>query len=182
MAALVAASGRAAAQTPPADAPKTPPASGSAGQGSKAPATKSPAKEKTKEKAKEKKDADAAKQSGDSQKSASDGTASGDSAPGNVPPEMEKIAKLAANAKFKEYVAMAADRQKIFVRRSALRMAMRGTEPTQAQRDELESLNNAIAKANDRMDGFLNGKTWTPDDYAAMDWIVQEAMRLYPIE
>ena len=169
---VVAASAR--AQTPPTDPPVP---AGGAAQGTKAPDAKTPAKgkDKAKDKAKEKKDADTAKK-------AAEGSGDAD-APGNtVPPEMEKIAKLAASAKFKEYVALAAERQKLFVRRSKLRMEMRGVEPTQSQRDEVESLNGAIGKVGDKMDSFVGGKTWTTDEYAAMDWIVSEAMRLYPIE
>lgn len=110
-----------------------------------------------------------------------------DDAPAAVPgpelsPEMQKIAKLAADPKFKEYTRLAAERQELFKKSSALRMAMRGVEPTQSQIDEVKSLQAAIGKVNDKMDSCIQGKKWTADDYAAMDFIVSEQMRINPLE
>lgn len=188
VAALAAAmmSSAALAQTPPADQPKTPPPATSDDKSAKPPEAKKPeakkpaketakSKEKAKEKAKEKTDEDAAKKAVE--------TPPPETAPASdVPPELQKYAKIAAGGKFKEYVALAAERQKLFQRSSTLRMTMRGTETTDAQREELASIQGAIGKVSERMDGFVTGKTFTQDEYAAMDWIVQEQMRLHPLE
>lgn len=102
--------------------------------------------------------------------------------PADVPPELQKYAKMAASPKFKEFTKLAADRQDLFVRSSALRMAMRGTEPTQAQIDEQAKIQRDIGKIGDRMDEVTSAKSWTQEDFATMDFIVNQQMQLNPIK
>ncbi len=100
----------------------------------------------------------------------------------DLPPEMQKFVKLAASPKFKEFTKLAAERQVLYKKSSALRMAMRATEPTEAQVADLAKVNADIGKMGDRMDTFGSAKTWTQEDYMTMDFIVSEQMRLNPLE
>lgn len=173
------------AANPPAKAPADPAAKGTTGAPpAKAPAgptdSKKPAKEKSAKKGAAKKEA--AKQQEAKTEPAKEADAPPPAPAPELSPEMQKIAKLASDPKFKEYTRLAAERQELFKRSSSLRMAMRGVEPTKAQIDEEKSLRDAIAKVNDRMDACVAGKQWTQEDYQAMDFIVSEAMRLNPLE
>ena len=173
VAALV--TGSALAQAPPAVPPKAPPAAKDAPKD----APKKPAKDAKKDDKKApppKKDAEP-----DKAKSA-EGSGDADGAAASGDAEMAKYAKIAGTAKFKDYVSLATERQKLFQKSSNLRMAMRGTEPSKKQLDDLASINGDLAKVNERMDGFMTGKTFTQDELMAMEWIVAEQMRLHPLE
>ena len=100
----------------------------------------------------------------------------------DIPPEMVKYAKMAKSGKFKEFTRLAAERQALYVKSSALRMELRGAEATQAQLDAVAKVQADIGKVADRMDTFSSGKEWTQDDYVTMDYIVSEQMRLNPIK
>ena len=190
----------AAPVTPPVTPPATPPVTtdkttDKASDGAKAPAAKTPATKtpaaKTPAKTpaaktpaakppvQEKKKADAAKEATE--------TPATDPAPAttpeaDIPPEMVKYAKMAKSGKFKEFTRLAAERQALYVKSSALRMELRGTEVTQAQLDAVAKVQAEIGKMGDRMDTFSSGKEWTQDDYVTMDYIVNEQMRLNPIK
>ncbi len=185
----------AAPVTPPVTPPTTPPVTtdkttDKASEGTKAPTTKTPAAKtpaktpaaKTpaaKPPVQEKKKADAAKEATE--------TPATDPAPAttpeaDIPPEMVKYAKMAKSGKFKEFTRLAAERQALYVKSSALRMELRGTEVTQAQLDAVKKVQGEIGKVADRMDTFSSGKEWTQDDYVTMDYIVSEQMRLNPIK
>ncbi len=181
--------------TPPATPPATPPVTtdkttDKASEGTKTPTTKTtaaktPAKTpaaKTpaaKPPVQEKKKADAAKEATE--------TPAANPAPAttpeaDIPPEMVKYAKMAKSGKFKEFTRLAAERQALYVKSSALRMELRGAEATQAQLDAVAKVQADIGKVADRMDTFSSGKEWTQDDYVTMDYIVSEQMRLNPIK
>ena len=181
--------------TPPVTPPATPPATtdkttDKASEGTKTPTTKTtaaktPAKTpaaKTpaaKPPVQEKKKADAAKEATE--------TPATDPAPAttpeaDIPPEMVKYAKMAKSGKFKEFTRLAAERQALYVKSSALRMELRGAEASQAQLDAVKKVQGEIGKVADRMDTFSSGKEWTQDDYVTMDYIVSEQMRLNPIK
>ena len=185
----------AAPVTPPVTPPATPPVTTEkptekASEGTKTPTTKTPAAKtpaktpaaKTpaaKPPVQEKKKADAAKEATE--------TPATDPAPAttpeaDIPPEMVKYAKMAKSGKFKEFTRLAAERQALYVKSSALRMELRGTEVTQAQLDAVKKVQGEIGKVADRMDTFSSGKEWTQDDYVTMDYIVSEQMRLNPIK
>ena len=181
--------------TPPVTPPATPPVTtdkttDKASEGTKAPTTKTPAAKtpaktpaaKTpaaKPPVQEKKKADAAKEATE--------TPAANPAPAttpeaDIPPEMVKYAKMAKSGKFKEFTRLAAERQALYVKSSALRMELRGAEATQAQLDAVAKVQADIGKVADRMDTFSSGKEWTQDDYVTMDYIVSEQMRLNPIK
>ena len=181
--------------TPPATPPATPPVTtdkttDKASEGTKTPTTKTtaaktPAKTpaaKTpaaKPPVQEKKKADAAKEATE--------TPAANPAPAttpeaDIPPEMVKYAKMAKSGKFKEFTRLAAERQALYVKSSALRMELRGAEASQAQLDAVAKVQADIGKVADRMDTFSSGKEWTQDDYVTMDYIVSEQMRLNPIK
>ena len=185
----------AAPVTPPVTPPATPPVTtdkttDKASEGTKTPTTKTPAAKtppktpaaKTsaaKPPVQEKKKADAAKEATE--------TPATDPAPAttpeaDIPPEMVKYAKMAKSGKFKEFTRLAAERQALYVKSSALRMEMRGVEASQAQLDAVKKVQGEIGKVADRMDTFSSGKEWTQDDYVTMDYIVSEQMRLNPIK
>ena len=185
----------AAPVTPPVTPPATPPVTtdkttDKASEGTKTPTTKTtaaktPAKTpaaKTpaaKPPVQEKKKADAAKEATE--------TPAANPAPAttpeaDIPPEMVKYAKMAKSGKFKEFTRLAAERQALYVKSSALRMELRGAEATQAQLDAVAKVQADIGKMGDRMDAFSSGKEWTQDDYVTMDYIVSEQMRLNPIK
>ena len=185
----------AAPVTPPVTPPATPPVTtdkttDKASEGTKTPTTKTPAAKtppktpaaKTpaaKPPVQEKKKADAAKEATE--------TPATDPAPAttpeaDIPPEMVKYAKMAKSGKFKEFTRLAAERQALYVKSSALRMELRGAEATQAQLDAVAKVQADIGKVADRMDTFSSGKEWTQDDYVTMDYIVSEQMRLNPIK
>ena len=185
----------AAPVTPPVTPPATPPVTtdkttDKASEGTKTPTTKTtaaktPAKTpaaKTpaaKPPVQEKKKADAAKEATE--------TPAANPAPAttpeaDIPPEMVKYAKMAKSGKFKEFTRLAAERQALYVKSSALRMELRGAEATQAQLDAVAKVQADIGKVADRMDTFSSGKEWTQDDYVTMDYIVSEQMRLNPIK
>jgi cytoskeletal protein RodZ len=132
--------------TPPVTPPATPPVTtdkttDKANEGTKAPTTKTPAAKtpaktpaaKTpaaKPPVQEKKKTDAAKEAAE--------TPATDPAPAttpeaDIPPEMVKYAKMAKSGKFKEFTRLAAERQALYVKSSALRMELRGAEASQAQ-------------------------------------------------
>ena len=100
----------------------------------------------------------------------------------DIPPEMVKYAKMAKSGKFKEFTRLAAERQALYVKSSALRMELRGAEASQAQLDAVAKVQAEIGKMGDRMDTFSSGKEWTQDDFVTMDYIVSEQMRLNPIK
>ena len=181
--------------TPPVTPPATPPVTTEkptekASEGTKTPTTKTPAAKtppktpaaKTpaaKPPVQEKKKADAAKEATE--------TPAANPAPAttpeaDIPPEMVKYAKMAKSGKFKEFTRLAAERQALYVKSSALRMELRGAEATQAQLDAVAKVQADIGKVADRMDTFSSGKEWTQDDYVTMDYIVSEQMRLNPIK
>lgn len=181
--------------TPPATPPATPPVTtdkttDKASEGTKTPTTKTPAAKtpaktpaaKTpaaKPPVQEKKKADAAKEATE--------TPATDPAPAttpeaDIPPEMVKYAKMAKSGKFKEFTRLAAERQALYVKSSALRMELRGAEASQAQLDAVAKVQAEIGKMGDRMDAFSSGKEWTQDDYVTMDYIVSEQMSLNPIK
>ena len=181
--------------TPPVTPPATPPVTtdkttDKASEGTKAPTTKTPAAKtpaktpaaKTpaaKPPVQEKKKADAAKEATE--------TPAANPAPAttpeaDIPPEMVKYAKMAKSGKFKEFTRLAAERQALYVKSSALRMELRGAEASQAQLDAVAKVQADIGKVADRMDTFSSGKEWTQDDYVTMDYIVSEQMRLNPIK
>ncbi len=187
--------------TPPVTPPATPPATTDkatekASDGAKAPAAKTPATKtpaaktpatkttatKTpaaKPPVQEKKKTEAAKEATE--------TPAADPAPAttpdaDIPPELVKYAKMAKSGKFKEFTRLAAERQALYVKSSALRMELRGTEVTQAQLDAVAKIQAEIGKMGDRMDTFSSGKEWTQDEYVTMDYIVNEQMRLNPIK
>ena len=185
----------AAPVTPPVTPPATPPVTtdkttDKASEGTKTPTTKTPAVKtppktpaaKTpaaKPPVQEKKKADAAKEATE--------TPAANPAPAttpeaDIPPEMVKYAKMAKSGKFKEFTRLAAERQALYVKSSALRMELRGAEATQAQLDAVAKVQADIGKVADRMDTFSSGKEWTQDDYVTMDYIVSEQMRLNPIK
>ena len=185
----------AAPVTPPVTPPATPPVTtdkttDKASEGTKTPTTKTPAAKtpaktpaaKTpaaKPPVQEKKKADAAKEATE--------TPAANPAPAttpeaDIPPEMVKYAKMAKSGKFKEFTRLAAERQALYVKSSALRMELRGAEATQAQLDAVAKFQADIGKVADRMDTFSSGKEWTQDDYVTMDYIVSEQMRLNPIK
>jgi len=186
----------AAPVTPPvATPPATPPVTtdkttDKASEGTKTPTTKTPAAKtppktsaaKTpaaKPPVQEKKKVDAAKEATE--------TPATDPAPATtpeaeIPPEMVKYAKMAKSGKFKEFTRLAAERQALYVKSSALRMELRGAEASQAQLDAVAKVQADIGKVADRMDTFSSGKEWTQDDYVTMDYIVSEQMRLNPIK
>ncbi|MDA0214726.1 MAG: hypothetical protein O2875_05115, partial [Planctomycetota bacterium] len=159
-----------AAKTPAAKTPaaKTPAVKTSA---SKTPATKTPA---AKPPVQEKKKAETAKEATE--------PAPATTPEADIPPEMQKYAKMAKSGKFKEFIKLAAERQALYVKSSALRMELRATEVTQAQLDAVAKIQTEIGKMGDRMDTFSSGKEWTQDDYVTMDYIVSEQMRLNPIK
>ncbi len=97
-------------------------------------------------------------------------------------PEIQKFLKLAAQPKFKEFTKLAAERQALYKKSSALRMAMRTAEPTDAQRSELTAIQGGISTMGDRMDAFSSGGKWTQEDFLTMDFIISEQMRINPIE
>jgi hypothetical protein len=99
-----------------------------------------------------------------------------------LPPEMHKWANLAMSGKFKEFTRLAARRQALYVKSSELRMAMRGTEPTERQFAEVKSVQDEIGKVGDQMDALTAGKGWTQEDYAVMDFIVAQQFELNPIK
>ena len=181
--------------TPPVTPPATPPVTtdkttDKASEGTKTPTTKTPAAKtppktpaaKTpaaKPPVQEKKKTDAAKEAAE--------TPATDPAPAttpeaDIPPEMVKYAKMAKSGKFKEFTRLAAERQALYVKSSALRMELRGAEASQAQLDAVAKVQADIGKVADRMDTFSSGKEWTQDDYVTMDYIVSEQMRLNPIK
>ncbi len=185
----------AAPVTPPVTPPATPPVTtdkttDKANEGTKTPTTKTPAAKtpaktpaaKTpaaKPPVQEKKKVDAAKEAAE--------TPATDPAPAttpeaDIPPEMVKYAKMAKSGKFKEFTRLAAERQALYVKSSALRMELRGAEASQAQLDAVAKVQGEIGKVADRMDTFSSGKEWTQDDYVTMDYIVSEQMRLNPIK
>jgi len=185
----------AAPVTPPVTPPTTPPVTtdkttDKASEGTKTPTTKTPAAKtpaktpaaKTpaaKPPVQEKKKVDAAKEAAE--------TPATDPAPAttpeaDIPPEMVKYAKMAKSGKFKEFTRLAAERQALYVKSSALRMELRGAEASQAQLDAVAKVQGEIGKVADRMDTFSSGKEWTQDDYVTMDYIVSEQMRLNPIK
>ena len=185
----------AAPVTPPVTPPATPPVTtdkttDKASEGTKTPTTKTPAAKtppktpaaKTptaKPPVQEKKKADAAKEAIE--------TPATDPAPAttpeaDIPPEMVKYAKMAKSGKFKEFTRLAAERQALYVKSSALRMELRGAEASQAKLDAVAKVQADIGKVADRMDTFSSGKEWTQDDYVTMDYIVSEQMRLNPIK
>ena len=165
------------AKTP---AAKTPAKTPAAKTPAKTPAAKTPAKTPAaKTPVQEKKKADAAKEATE--------TPAANPAPAttleaDIPPEMVKYAKMAKSGKFKEFTRLAAERQALYVKSSALRMELRGAEASQAQLDAVAKVQADIGKVADRMDTFSSGKEWTQDDYVTMDYIVSEQMRLNPIK
>ncbi|MFZ4643459.1 MAG: hypothetical protein ACOYMU_08935 [Phycisphaerales bacterium] len=181
--------------TPPATPPATPPVTtdkttDKASEGTKTPATKTtaaktPAKTpaaKTpaaKPPVQEKKKADAAKEATETPAT---NPAPATTPEADIPPEMVKYAKMAKSGKFKEFTRLAAERQALYVKSSALRMELRGAEASQAQLDAVAKVQAEIGKMGDRMDTFSSGKEWTQDDYVTMDYIVSEQMRLNPIK
>lgn len=98
----------------------------------------------------------------------------------DVPPELQKYAAMAATPKFREFTALAAERHTLQLRASQLRLEMRGVVATDAQRDAVASVQQAIGRVGDRMDSYVSGKTWTQDELITMDFIVSEQMRLRP--
>ena len=177
-------SGSALAQTPPSGPPKTPPAAKDAPKD----APKAPAKDAAKDAprapkkdgAKDSKKVPPAKKADKAEDAKS--AESTDDAGDAVDAETAKYAKIAASGKFKDYVNLAAERQKLFQKSSKLRMAMRGTEPSQKQLDDLADIQKDMGKVNERMDSFMTGKTFSQDELMALEWIVQEQMRLHPLE
>ena len=161
-------------------AAKTPAKTPAAKTPAKTPAAKTPAKTPAaKTPVQEKKKADAAKEATE--------TPAANPAPAttleaDIPPEMVKYAKMAKSGKFKEFTRLAAERQALYVKSSALRMELRGAEASQAQLDAVAKVQADIGKVADRMDTFSSGKEWTQDDYVTMDYIVSEQMRLNPIK
>ena len=186
--------------TPPA-APATPPVTtdkptdktsdGAKAPAAKTPATKTPAAKtpatkttatKTpvaKPPVQEKKKAEATKEATETPATE---TAPATTPAADIPPEMVKYAKMAASGKFKEFIKLAAERQALYVKSSALRMELRGAEASQAQLDAVTKVQAEIGKVADRMNTFSSGKEWTQDDYVTMDYIVSEQMRLNPIK
>lgn len=180
--------------TPPVTPPATPPVTtdkttDKASEGTKTPTTKTTAaklpprrprrKRQLRSHQFKKKKADAAKEATE--------TPAANPAPAttpeaDIPPEMVKYAKMAKSGKFKEFTRLAAERQALYVKSSALRMELRGAEATQAQLDAVAKVQADIGKVADRMDTFSSGKEWTQDDYVTMDYIVSEQMRLNPIK
>ena len=180
-------SGSAVAQTPPSGPPKTPPAAKDAPKD----APKAPAKDAAKDAPKapkkdgakdSKKVPPAKKADGAEDAKSAETTDDADDAAAGADAETAKYSKIAASGKFKDYVALAAARQKLFQKSSKLRMAMRGTEPSQKQLDDLADVQKDMGKVNEQMDSFMTGKTFSQDELMAMEWIVQEQMRLHPLE
>jgi len=99
-----------------------------------------------------------------------------------LPPEMHKWANLAMSGKFKDFTRLAARRQALYVKSSELRMAMRGTEPTERQVAEATAVQKEIGKVGDQMDAITAAKGWTQEDYAVMDFIVAQQFELNPIK
>jgi hypothetical protein len=181
--------------TPPVTPPATPPVTtdkttDKANEGTKAPTTKTtaaktPAKTPAAKTAaakppvQEKKKADAAKEATETPAT---NPAPATTPEADIPPEMVKYAKMAKSGKFKEFTRLAAERQALYVKSSALRMELRGAEASQAQLDAVAKVQADIGKVADRMDTFSSGKEWTQDDYVTMDYIVSEQMRLNPIK
>jgi len=99
-----------------------------------------------------------------------------------LPPEMHKWANLAMDGKFKDFTRLAARRQALYVKSSELRMAMRGTEPTERQFADLKAAQDEIGKVGDQMDALTSAKGWTQEDYAVMDFIVAQQFELNPIK
>ncbi len=98
----------------------------------------------------------------------------------DVPPELQKLATMAAAPKFREFTALAAERHTLQLQASQLRLEMRGVVPTDAQQAAVASVQQAIGKVGDRMDSYVSSKTWTQDELMTMDFIVGEQMRLRP--
>ncbi len=181
--------------TPPVTPPATPPVTtdkttDKASEGTKTPTTKTPAAKtppktpaaKTsaaKPPVQEKKKADAAKEATETPAAIPVPATTPEA---DIPPEMVKYAKMAKSGKFKEFTRLAAERQALYVKSSALRMEMRGVEASQAQLDAVAKVQAEIGKMGDRMDAFSSGKEWTQDDYVTMGYIVEEQMRLNPIK
>ena len=181
--------------TPPVTPPATPPVTtdkttDKANEGTKAPTTKTtaaktPAKTPAAKTAaakppvQEKKKADAAKEATETPATT---PAPATTPEADIPPEMVKYAKMAKSGKFKEFTRLAAERQALYVKSSALRMELRGAEASQAQLDAVAKVQAEIGKMGDRMDTFSSGKEWTQDDFVTMDYIVSEQMRLNPIK
>jgi len=185
----------AAPVTPPVTPPATPPVTtdkttDKASEGTKTPTTKTPAAKtppktpaaKTpvaKPPVQEKKKVDAAKEATETPAAIPVPATTPEA---DIPPEMVKYAKMAKSGKFKEFTRLAAERQVLYVKSSALRMELRGAEASQAQLDAVAKVQAEIGKMGDRMDTFSSGKEWTQDDYVTMDYIVSEQMRLNPIK
>jgi len=185
----------AAPVTPPVTPPATPPVTtdkttDKASEGTKTPTTKTPAAKtppktpaaKTpvaKPPVQEKKKVDAAKEATETPAAIPVPATTPEA---DIPPEMVKYAKMAKSGKFKEFTRLAAERQALYVKSSALRMELRGAEASQAQLDAVAKVQAEIGKMGDRMDTFSSGKEWTQDDYVTMDYIVSEQMRLNPIK
>ena len=181
--------------TPPATPPATPPVTtdkttDKASEGTKTPTTKTPAAKtpaktpaaKTpaaKPPVQEKKKVDAAKEATETPAAIPVPATTPEA---DIPPEMVKYAKMAKSGKFKEFTRLAAERQALYVKSSALRMELRGAEASQAQLDAVAKVQAEIGKMGDRMDTFSSGKEWTQDDFVTMDYIVSEQMRLNPIK
>lgn len=99
-----------------------------------------------------------------------------------LPPELHKWANLAMSGKFKDFTRLAARRQALYVKSSELRMAMRGTEPTERQVADVKAVQDEIGKVGDQMDALTAAKGWTQEDYAVMDFIVAQQFELNPIK
>ena len=99
-----------------------------------------------------------------------------------LPPEMHKWANLAMSGKFKDFTRLAARRQALYVKSSELRMAMRGTEPTERQFADVKAVQDEIGKVGDQMDALTAAKGWPQEDYAVMDFIVAQQFELNPIK
>ena len=158
--------------TPPAAPPAKDAAKAPAKDAAKAPAKKAPPAKKKADAAKA--PAAAAEPAADSKKAAPVVDERG--------PEIQKLLKLAANPKFKDFTRLAAERQTLYKQSSALRVTMRTTAPTDATLAELAAIQADIAKVAERMDVLGAGTSWTQEDYITMDFIVSEQMRIYPLD
>ncbi len=158
--------------TPPAAPPAKDAAKAPAKDAAKAPAKKAPPAKKKADAAKA--PAAAAEPAADSKKAAPVVDERG--------PEIQKLLKLAANPKFKDFTRLAAERQTLYKQSSALRVTMRTTAPTDATLAELAAIQADIAKVAERMDVLGAGTSWTQEDYITMDFIVSEQMRINPLD
>lgn len=91
-----------------------------------------------------------------------------------VPEAQRAAAQRARTGKFGEFKKLSIARAEAGLKLQAFRKSLRGKEQTEADLAKVAKLNDDLSKAGDRMDDWAQGKEFTPEDHAAMDYINQE--------